>query len=184
MRTDGQGSAVQGSDMRIDLDALVGADVRGGGQRELMHAWADRGPLYRLNSEWPPARLRTGVRAFESTIAGGTKEADLQMSPNAKVVLRATLTLTSYVMLGWETGIHNEFWALWNFGMPKEQSMELVMFSQLYAGMRGLGHVYRAIGDFLPAFGPPAIPPRAPQEAWVPDPEAFPSPDSISRRAR
>jgi hypothetical protein len=73
---------------------------------------------------------------------------------------------------GWETGIYNEFWALWNSGMAKEQAMELVMFAQLYAGMRGLGHTYRAVGDFLPAWGPPPVEMTWP-EGWAPDPEAF-----------
>ena len=52
--------------------------------------------------------------------------------------------------------------------------MELVMFTQLYAGMRGLGHVYRAVGDYLPAYAPPDEP-LAPYRAagWAADPEAF-----------
>jgi hypothetical protein len=41
--------------------------------------------------------------------------------------------------------------------MPLAQIMELVMFSHLYAGVRGLGHVYRAVGDLLPAFAEPLV---------------------------
>ena len=54
-------------------------------------------------------------------------------------------------MLGWETGIFNQFNLQRRNGLSKEEIMELVMFTQLYAGMRGLGHVYRAVGDVLPA---------------------------------
>jgi hypothetical protein len=56
--------------------------------------------------------------------------------------------------------------------MPLTQIMELVMFSQLYAGMRGLGHVYRAVGDLLPAFGEPPVVVVFP-ESWAADPQAF-----------
>ena len=60
--------------------------------------------------------------------------------------------------------------------------MELVMFTQLYAGMRGLGHVYRAVGDFLPALRrrPTVAPTFAP--GWAPDPEAFQSGLDLSTR--
>jgi hypothetical protein len=76
------------------------------------------------------------------------------------------------MMLGWETGILNEFHTLRRNGMSKAQLMELVIFSQLYAGMRGLGHVYRAVGDLLPVFADP--PGTAPfPEGWAADPAAF-----------
>ena len=63
----------------------------------------------------------------------------------------------------------------------KEQTMELVMFSQLYAGMRGLGHVYRATGDFLPAYASPPVPLEFP-DGWAPDSEAFKSGLDLSTR--
>jgi hypothetical protein len=56
--------------------------------------------------------------------------------------------------------------------MRKQQIMELVMFSQLYAGMRGLGHVYRAVGDLLPVWQDPDAPAPFP-DGWAPDPDAF-----------
>ena len=68
----------------------------------------------------------------------------------------------SYMMFGWETGILNEFHTLRRNGMPLAQLMELVMFSQLYAGMRGLGHVYRAVGDLLPVLASRPDDPRLP----------------------
>jgi hypothetical protein len=41
------------------------------------------------------------------------------------------------------------------------------------SGMRTMGHVYHALGDFLPAFAPPKnLPPPFP-EGWEADPEAF-----------
>jgi hypothetical protein len=76
------------------------------------------------------------------------------------------------MMTGWETGILNEFNTLRRNGMTKTQLMEAVMFSQLYAGMRGLGHVYHAVGDMLAVWGDP--PNAAPfPEGWAADPAAF-----------
>jgi hypothetical protein len=51
-------------------------------------------------------------------------------------------------------------------------SHELAMFCQLYAGERGLAHVCRAVGDSMPAWGPPqrAIPFP---DRWAADPAAF-----------
>ena len=46
------------------------------------------------------------------------------------------------------------------------------MFSQTVAGMRGLGHVYRAVGDMLPVFGGVKDKPVFP-EGWAPDNAAF-----------
>jgi hypothetical protein len=60
--------------------------------------------------------------------------------------------------------------------------MELVMFSQLYAGMRGLGHVFRAVGENLPAYGPP-VPPLAPfPDGWAADSAAFKAGLDLSTR--
>ena len=57
--------------------------------------------------------------------------------------------------------------------MPLYAVMELVMFSQLYAGMRGLGHVYRAVGDLLPVFGEPTVAVESSLRAGRPTREAF-----------
>ncbi|OJY67917.1 MAG: hypothetical protein BGP16_03635 [Sphingobium sp. 66-54] len=88
------------------------------------------------------------------------------------IILLSSQNIHSYMMLGWETGIHNEFATLLRNGMSVEQTMELVMFSQLYAGMRGLGHVFRAVGETLPQYGEPPVALPLP-EGWAPDPEAF-----------
>jgi hypothetical protein len=89
------------------------------------------------------------------------------------IILLSSQNIHSYMMFGWETGILNEFVTLRRNGMSKEQVMELVMFSQLYAGMRGLGHVYRAVGDVLPAFAPPDEAILSFPAGWEPDPLAF-----------
>jgi hypothetical protein len=89
------------------------------------------------------------------------------------IILLSSANIHSYMMLGWETGILNEFHTLRRNGMPKEQIMELVMFSQLYAGMRGLGHVYRAVGDVLPVMADPPGDPAPFPDGWTADRQAF-----------
>jgi len=75
-------------------------------------------------------------------------------------------------LYGWETGIYNEFRHLQSRGLTKAQLMELVMFAQMQAGMRGLQHVYNAVGRYLPDWrdGPGEVPLPA---GWAADPEAF-----------
>jgi hypothetical protein len=90
------------------------------------------------------------------------------------IVLLGIQNMASYVMLGWETGIVNQVISLRRNGMPKEQIMELIMLAQLYAGMRGLGHVFRAVGAFLPAIGePPAGTTPAFPAGWDVDPDSI-----------
>ncbi|MCI4337614.1 MAG: hypothetical protein L3K17_10625 [Thermoplasmata archaeon] len=145
----------------------------------LMRPWARRGPLYQLYS----AALMIDYNPTFVTVRGSmycdNGSHDEPSPPD--LLLWAAQNLPSYVMLGWERGIHNEFNTLRKLGMPKEQVMEIVMFSQLYAGMRGLGHVYRAVGDFLPAWGPPTVEMEWP-EGWVADPDAFRSGLDLSTR--
>jgi hypothetical protein len=66
----------------------------------------------------------------------------------------------------------NEFHTLRRNGMTRAQLMEAVMFTQLTAGMRGLGHVYHAIGNLLPIWGETEHEAPFP-EGWTPDPDAF-----------
>src|SRR4051812_13332083 len=91
---------------------------------------------------------------------------------HVNIITLSMQNIHSYMMFGWETGILNEFHTLRRNGMPLSQLMELVMFSQLYAGMRGLGHVYRAVGDLLPVFAEPTVPVVFP-DGWSADPDAF-----------
>jgi hypothetical protein len=90
----------------------------------------------------------------------------------SNVVCLSVQNVHSYIYLGWETGILNEFHTLRRNGMTKAQLMELVMFTQLTAGMRGLGHVYHAVGNLLPVWGDPETAAPFP-EGWAPDPDAF-----------
>jgi len=157
-----------------DLLASEGLDLTRPGEitpeevnRNLVSVWSWRGPLYELyaNSlmlDYAPdfAKLhRWGSDFFGRPVV-------------SNVVLLSSQNILSYMMFGWETGILNEFHTLRRNGMKKQQIMELVMFSQLYAGMRGLGHVYRAVGDLLPAWQDPEQPAPFPQ-GWAPDPDAF-----------
>lgn len=155
----------------MDLDNLESSTKEEIDAR-LLNTWAPRGVLYDLYATslmadyGVPAYLKLHTRASEVT------EDRLQMKRSARAVLRAALTLSSYMVIGWETGIRNQFNVLRQFGMPKEQSMEIILFTQLYSGMRGLGHTYRAVGDFLPAFSPPTAPLDFPP-GWEPDPDAL-----------
>jgi len=98
------------------------------------------------------------------------------------------LTITSfqhlpmYILYGWETGIYNEFRHLQSRGLSKAQLMELVMFAQLQAGIRGLQLVYNAVGKHLPDWqdGPGEVPLP---EGWAADPEAFKAGLDLSVRA-
>ena len=80
--------------------------------------------------------------------------------------------LPMYIEMGWETGIYNEFRHLQSRGLSKAQLIEMVMFCQLSVGIRGLQHVYNAVGKMLPDWrdgpGPAPLP-----EGWAPDPDAF-----------
>jgi alkylhydroperoxidase/carboxymuconolactone decarboxylase family protein YurZ len=86
-----------------------------------------------------------------------------------------------YILYGWETGIYNEFRHLQSRGLSKAQLMELVMFAQLQAGIRGLQHVYNAVGRYLPDWrdGPGSVPLP---EGWAADPDAFRSGLDLSVR--
>jgi hypothetical protein len=56
--------------------------------------------------------------------------------------------------------------------------MEIVMFAQNWAGMRGLGHTFHALEDMLPVWAdPPSLPSDYDAlvwpDGWAADPEAF-----------
>jgi hypothetical protein len=146
-----------------NLDSISPDEVNA----NLIKVWGWRGPLYELyaNSlmlDYAPdfAKLhRWGSDFFGRPVL-------------SNIILLSSQNILSYMMYGWETGILNEFHTLRRNGMTKKQTMELVMFSQLYAGMRGLGHVYRAVGDLLALWQDPADPAPYP-EGWAPDPEAL-----------
>jgi hypothetical protein len=133
----------------------------------LVRVWGWRGPLYELyaNSlmlDYAPDFAK--LHRWGSDFFGRPKQEN--------IVTLSSQNILSYMMLGWETGILNEFHTLRRNGMAKAQIMELVMFSQLYAGMRGLGHVYRAVGDLLALWQDPLQPAPFP-EGWGADSDAF-----------
>jgi hypothetical protein len=133
----------------------------------LARVWSWRGPLYEMYAN---SLMLDYAPDFAKLHRWGS---DLFGRPSqANIVTLSMQNIHSYMMLGWETGILNEFHTLRRNGMPLHQLMELVMFSQLYAGMRGLGHVYRAVGDLLPVFAEPTVQAVFP-DGWAADPDAF-----------
>ncbi len=134
----------------------------------LARVWSWRGPLYEMYANSP---MLDYAPDFAKLHRWGS---DLFGRPRLENIITLSIqNIHSYMMFGWETGILNEFHTLRRNGMSRAQLMELVMFSQLYAGMRGLGHVYRAVGDLLPVFGEPPGDPATFPEGWAADPAAF-----------
>lgn len=143
----------------------------------LTKVWSWRGPLYEMYAN---SLMLDYAPDFAKLHRWGS---DFFGRPShANVILLSSQNIHSYMMLGWETGILNEFITLRRNGMSKEKLMELVMFSQLYAGMRGLGHVFRAVGEQLPAYGPPPEPLAPFPDGWEADPAAFQAGLDLSTR--
>jgi hypothetical protein len=136
--------------------------------------WRGRGPLYdqyamSLMLDYEPdfAKLHWWAAEVFRTLPSEPDKYDwVYATPNS------VQQLHSYMVLGWETGIRNQFRVLRRLGFTRKQMMEIVMFGRLVAGMRGLGHVYHAIGDVLPDYGDGDGNPGWP-EGWAADPEAF-----------
>lgn len=147
-----------------DVDAISKEEV----DANLAKVWSWRGPLYEMYAN---SLMLDYAPAFAKLHRWGS---DFFGRPShVNIILLSSQNIHSYMMYGWETGIHNEFLTLRRNGMAIEQVMELVMFSQLYAGMRGLGHVFRAVGENLPSYGPPVEPLAPYPPGWAADPEAF-----------
>jgi len=145
--------------------------------RNLMYVWSWRGPLYELSAN---SLMLDYAPDFAKLHRWGS---DLFGRPDPRqIIVLGVQNLHSYIMLGWETGILNQFHLQRRWGLKQAQIMEIVMFSQLYAGMRGLGHVYRAMGDILPVFNDPPGPAPFP-EGWAPDADAFKCGLDLSTRA-
>jgi hypothetical protein len=109
-----------------------------------------------------------GLRTFRTRL----EQTGTETSNPVQLTVTSFQHLPMYILYGWETGIYNEFRHLQSRGLSKAQLMELVMFAQMQAGMRGLQHVYNAVGRYLPDWrdGPGAVPLP---EGWAADPEAF-----------
>jgi hypothetical protein len=146
-----------------NLDSISAEEINA----NLINVWSWRGPLYELYAN---SLMLDYAPDFAKLHRWGSDFFGRPVQSN--VILLSSQNILSYMMYGWETGILNEFHTLRRNGMTKQQIMELVMFSQLYAGMRGLGHVYRAVGDLLPVWQDLDDPAPYP-EGWAPDPDAF-----------
>jgi hypothetical protein len=118
-----------------------------------------------------------GLRAFRSRLEATGTETDNAV----QLTITSFQHLPMYILYGWETGIYNEFRHLQSRGLSKAQLMELVMFAQLQAGMRGLQLVYNAVGRYLPDWrdGPGDMPLPA---GWAADPAAFSAGLDLSER--
>lgn len=136
----------------------------------LAHIWSWRGPLY----ETYAMSLYMDYAPDFGKLSRWSGDVFGRLSGARNVLLASSQNIHSYMMMGWETGLRNEFYVLWRNGMSRDDTLELVMFSQLYSGMRGLGHVYHAVGDLLPVWDEPKVPAAYP-EGWAADPEAFKS---------
>lgn len=134
----------------------------------LAHIWGPRGPLYEMYA----MSLYMDYAPDFGKLSRWAGDVFGRLSGAENVVLASSQNILTYMMTGWETGIRNEFYVLWRNGLSKEDVLELVMFSQMYAGMRGLGHVYHAVGDLLPSWAPPPREPAYPA-GWAADPDAF-----------
>jgi hypothetical protein len=155
--------SVEGLDL-TDLSAISKVEV----DANLAKVWSWRGPLYEMYAN---SLMLDYAPDFAKLHRWGS---DFFGRPShVNVILLSSQNIHSYMMLGWETGIKNEFLTLRRNGMAVERTMELVMFSQLYAGMRGLGHVFRAVGEDLPSYGPPVEPLAPFPDGWAVDPDAF-----------
>jgi hypothetical protein len=154
-------------------------------EAHLMSRWDGRGPLYDMYAsslmlDYQPdfAKLHWwGADVFRLL----PHQAEGDLDP-AITIPSSLQQLHSYMVFGWETGIRNQFRVLRRWGFTRSQIMEVVLFSRLTAGMRGLGHVYHAVGDMLPDYqdGSGDIPWP---EGWTVDQGAFKSGLDLSTRA-
>jgi hypothetical protein len=109
-----------------------------------------------------------GLRTFRTRL----EQTGTETNNPVQLTITSFQHLPMYILYGWETGIYNEFRHLQSRGLSKAQLMELVMFAQLAAGIRGLQHVSNAVGRYLPDWrdGPGEVPLPA---GWAADPDAF-----------
>ena len=142
----------------------------------LTRMWRNRGTLYEVsaNSVWLDTRPD-----FAKLHRWGAAQFGRPHPSN--ILMLSLLNLHSYIHLGWEVGILNEFRVLQRLGVTKAQLMEVVMAAQLSAGIRGLQCVYNAVGLLLPDWRDHPVQAPFPAE-WAPDPAAFRSGLDLSTR--
>jgi hypothetical protein len=136
-------------------------------EAHLIRLWRNRGPLYAMSSisimldNRPDfAKLhRRGAAMFG------------RPSPPDELV-GGLGNLHAYIHLGFEPGILNEVRNRQRQGISKSQFLDLFMMAQLSAGIRGLQHIYNAVGTLLPDFQNRPVSPPFP-EGWAPDADAF-----------
>jgi hypothetical protein len=154
---------------RLDdwFQTRVAADVRRG---------RHRGHFYQLTADLIMLEHRPDyARAMYDTIPAfrnRLRETGEDETSNAEIIAESLQHLPMYILYGWETGIYNEFRHLRYRGLSKAQLMELVLFAQLQAGMRGLQLVYNGASRLLVDLPDPGETPSFPK-GWAPDPEAF-----------
>ena len=122
-------------------------------------------------------RFYDGLPSFPNRLEQTGTESDFAVEQTVESLGH----LVMYILYGWETGIYNEFRHFQSRGFTKAQLMELVMYGQLNAGIRGLQLVYNAVGRFLPDFSDGPGPAKLPK-SWAPDPDAFKSGLDMSTR--
>jgi hypothetical protein len=146
----------------------------------------ERGHFYQLTADLMlldhrpdyAKRSRDGLGVFR----GRLKDTGEEDSPAVELLVESLAHLPMYILYGWETGIYNEFRHLRSRGLSKEQLMELVLFAQLQAGMRGLQLVYDSASRLLADLPEPREVTGFP-EGWAPDPDAFKAGLDLSTRS-
>jgi hypothetical protein len=172
--------ATASPEQREELDTFfqtkVEADVRRG-------RW--RGHFYQLTADLIMLEHRPDyAKAFYDAIPSfrnRLRETGEEESDAVELIAESLQHLPMYILYGWETGIYNEFRHLRFRGLSKAQLMELVMFAQLQAGMRGLQLVYNSVSRFLVDLPEPEQPPVFPK-GWAADPDAFKAGLDLSTR--
>ena len=119
-----------------------------------------------------------GLRTFRTRL----EETGTETDNRVQLTITSFQHLPMYILYGWETGIYNEFRHLQSRGLSKAQLMELVMFAQLQGGIRGLQHVYNAVGKYLPDWRDGTV--EVPLPAGGPPIRRPSEPVSTSPRAR
>jgi hypothetical protein len=145
-----------------------------------------RGHFYQLTADLIMLEHRPDyAKAFYDAIPAfrnRLRETGEEDSDAVELIAESLQHLPMYILYGWETGIYNEFRHLRFRGLSKAQLMELVMFAQLQAGMRGLQLVYNSVSRFLVDLPDPEGPAVFPK-GWAADPEAFAAGLDLSTRS-
>ena len=144
-----------------EIDSFLNAVRKGRGP-------LDPGPQYemRANSMWfytRPDFAKLHMRVL-----------DAWHSPGVDPIISASsfANLHTYINQGFLLGIENCTRGLQRRGVSKAQLMEGIMQAQLSAGMRGLEHVYQALGLILGDYVERPEPAEWPA-GWAPDMDAF-----------